>query len=139
MTQTSERCPHCIIEPMYAAVSPWGGCYLQCLGCGYYDAIQRKPDPRPSTPTIEIHKDGYKRIRHRMPPRRFMNLTNADGLVLLRRFAKKLNRTPKVDELGKDCPTASWYRSRWGTYNKSVLEAGLTPRKRGQNKVRRAA
>jgi hypothetical protein len=138
MTQTSERCPHCVIEPMYAAVSPWGGCYLQCLGCGYYDAVTRKPDPRPSVEVHSLYADGQKRARFRMPPGKFDGLTNAQSLTLLRKLARKLKRTPKVDEMGVDCPSASWYRTRFGTFATAVTMAGLELRRRGRDK-RRAA
>lgn len=131
-----ERCPHCHAV-MGAMTNGLGGAYLQCMDCGYYEAVTRKPDPVPSERVQVQYGDGRTRTVLRSggrPPRRVAKYTYTpeSGLAALRALTTRLGRVPYRDELGwEDCPGESWFRRTFGSFNAAVRSAGLTPRRAG--------
>lgn len=54
------------------------------------------------------------------------------ALALLVRAARRLGRTPYVNELkAMHCPTVGFYKRRFGSFRKAVELAGLTPNPEG--------
>jgi hypothetical protein len=133
-----ERCPHCFAA-LAAFTNHFGGVYLQCLDCGYYEAVTAKPDPHPDRVLQVLCADGITRTRRRSSTKTSKRYSDAEGLALLVKLAKKLKRTPKTDEMGKECPSAAWFRDRWGSTRAAIVAAKLKPRKQGTGKTRRAA
>lgn len=64
MSSGIERCPHCH-APLAGYTNGFGGCYLQCLDCGYYEGIQRVPSPYPDKIYLRREKNGTTRTRRR--------------------------------------------------------------------------
>lgn len=62
MTHT-ERCPHCVIVAMVNRTNGFGGVYLECPDCGYYEGVSRKVDPYPTKVRKVKGRDGAVRIR----------------------------------------------------------------------------
>lgn len=135
-----ERCPHCHAA-MGAMTNGFGGVYLQCLDCGYYEAVTRQADPNPSPLRAKRLADGTVKLYKRKADRQYMGrrrnlerprtMSKEVGLQMLRDRAKALGRTPCCYELGTGCPHESWFRNNFGTFAEAVVAAGLTPRRRG--------
>lgn len=53
---------------MAARTNGVGLAYLECPNCGYYDAIQRRPDPSPSQIVRYTYPDGRTRNRVQSRP-----------------------------------------------------------------------
>ena len=70
MTGGIERCPHCIATPLVPRTNTWGGVYLECMDCGYYESVRKLPDPYP-TPKRTRYQRGRKTPRkvRSMPPK----------------------------------------------------------------------
>lgn len=128
MSAGIERCPHCFAA-LAGYTNGFGGAYLQCMDCGYYESVTRKPDPVPSVKVQTRQADGYLRTRYRVAKYTY---TPESGLAALKTLAHKLGRVPYRGELGTpDCPGESWFRRTFGSFNAAVRKAGLEPRRAG--------
>lgn len=116
-----ELCPHCVAVPMVARTNGFGGVYIECLDCGYYDAVRRRTWEEE---TVKI-------------PRERRNLdhwTSEAALQSLRDAHASLGRVPTAREMRQadsTTPPPDWFRQRFGSLTKAVKAAGLTPRRRG--------
>lgn len=59
---TLERCPHCVAA-LAGYTNGFGGVYLQCLDCGYYEAVRQIPSPFPDRKYRATYRDGRTRNR----------------------------------------------------------------------------
>lgn len=111
-------CPHCVITPMWPRTNGWGGTYLECPDCTYYESIPRKT---------------ARRGKHQLVPQRIpLRIAPAEGIAALQQLAGKLGRTPRWSEMGRDgCPSHHWFRHRFGTMRAALDEAGLAHRHPG--------
>jgi hypothetical protein len=68
-------------------------------------------------------------------PGRPRKWTDAGMLQALRLYAERLGRTPIRREVGPSvgCPHATSYITRFGSWQRAVKRAGLTPRAQGGN------
>ena len=64
-----ERCPHCFAA-MAGMTNGFGGVYLQCMDCGYYEAVRQIPSPYPDRVERQATGKfkGHLRRRHARVP-----------------------------------------------------------------------
>lgn len=63
MSEAKILCPHCVVVPLAPRTNGFGGAYLECLDCGYYDAIQRTEAPEKDHKVLMMCADGRRRVR----------------------------------------------------------------------------